>query len=194
MSRCPETCAPMGREAHARRKSGRMARQGARHRQRDAEHRPHRGEHRRPDASLLHIHRARQPRVSSEARFALKAKTFSQARSVRSRYYINVADDQLQAASYAYTDALERPFRRVPGPGSRCPGSVPVGRSRAAAARPRFRRERRCIPRSTEKRRIPVRSARRLHADAVSGLVAPWFEVDPRPQAATLERQYPPAG
>jgi hypothetical protein len=89
---------------------------------------------------------------------------------------------------------LERPFRRLPGPGSRCPGSVPVGRSRAAAARPRFRRERRCIPRSTEKRRIPVRSARRLHADSVSGLVAPWFEVDPRPQAATLERQYPPAG
>src|SRR5215217_3752821 len=98
MSRCPETCAPMVREAHARRKSGRMERQGAWHRQRDAEHRPHRGEHRQPDASLVHIHRARQPRVSSEARFALKAETFSQARSVRSRYYINVADDQLQAA------------------------------------------------------------------------------------------------
>jgi hypothetical protein len=75
-------------------------------RQRDAEHRPHRGEHRQPDASLVHIHRARQPRVSSKARFALKAKTFSQARSVRSRYYINVAGDQLQAAILRlYTNA-----------------------------------------------------------------------------------------
>ena len=37
--------------------------EGARHRQRDAEHRGHRGEHRQPDATLVDIHRARQPGV-----------------------------------------------------------------------------------------------------------------------------------
>ena len=36
---------------------------GARHRQGDAEHRAHRAEHHQPDASLVDIHRARQPRV-----------------------------------------------------------------------------------------------------------------------------------
>ena len=36
----------------------------ARHRQRDDEHRSHRGEHRQPDAALIDVHRAREPRVS----------------------------------------------------------------------------------------------------------------------------------
>jgi hypothetical protein len=37
--------------------------EGARHRQGDAEHRAHRGEHHQPDATLVDIDRARQPRV-----------------------------------------------------------------------------------------------------------------------------------
>ena len=37
--------------------------EGARHRQADAEHRPHRGEHRQPDAALVDVQCARQPRV-----------------------------------------------------------------------------------------------------------------------------------
>ena len=39
--------------------------EGARHRQGDAEHRRHRGEHRQPDATLVDVHRARQPRVDA---------------------------------------------------------------------------------------------------------------------------------
>ena len=39
--------------------------EGARHRQGDAEHRAHRGQHRQPDATLVDIHRARQPRVDA---------------------------------------------------------------------------------------------------------------------------------
>jgi len=38
---------------------------GPRHRQGDAEHRAHRGEHHEPDATLVDIHRARQPRVDA---------------------------------------------------------------------------------------------------------------------------------
>jgi len=34
-----------------------------RHRQGDAEHRADRGEHRQPDATLVYVHRARQPRI-----------------------------------------------------------------------------------------------------------------------------------
>jgi hypothetical protein len=37
----------------------------ARHRQGDAEHRGHRSEHRQPDATLVHVHRARQPCVDT---------------------------------------------------------------------------------------------------------------------------------
>jgi hypothetical protein len=40
-----------------------VAAEGARYRQGDDEHRAHRGEHRQPDATLVDIHRARQPRV-----------------------------------------------------------------------------------------------------------------------------------
>ena len=39
--------------------------EGARHRQGDAEHPAHRGEHREPNATLVDIHRARQPRVDA---------------------------------------------------------------------------------------------------------------------------------
>ena len=39
--------------------------ESARYRQGDAEHRRHRGKHRQPDAALVDIHRARQPRVDA---------------------------------------------------------------------------------------------------------------------------------
>jgi signal transduction histidine kinase len=39
--------------------------ESARHRQGDTEQRRHRGEHRQPDATLVHIHRARQPRIDA---------------------------------------------------------------------------------------------------------------------------------
>ncbi len=41
----------------------RVVSEGARHRQRGGEHRAHRGEHHQPDAALVDVHRARQPRV-----------------------------------------------------------------------------------------------------------------------------------
>jgi hypothetical protein len=43
----------------------RVVSEGARYRQGDAEHGSHRGKHRETDAALVHIHRARQPRVDA---------------------------------------------------------------------------------------------------------------------------------
>ena len=43
----------------------RVVPEGARHGQGDAEHRGRRGEHRQPDATLVDVHRARQPRVDA---------------------------------------------------------------------------------------------------------------------------------
>ena len=108
--------------------------EGARHRQGDAEHRRHRGEHRQPDAALVHVHRARQPRVDApcppERRdhehpaedSAPRRVVREQDRDLRDREHEDQVEEELERRDLVLVEVLELAWFAVPAARS-SPGS-----------------------------------------------------------------------
>ena len=131
---------------------------GARHRQGDAEHHAHRGEHHQPDATLVDIHRARQPRIYAPrppergedehpAEDATPRRVVrEQDRDVGDREHEGEVEEELERSDLVFVAALLLALGHAPTPArirlrrSRLPpppGRASLSSSRGGSAPPR---------------------------------------------------------